>query len=138
MNTEEDIAIEVRPEISEETQKKLSALTVEEGQVIVHCKIVASLFSTVARIWPSTWLIDKFSDNRSKLVHLSGITKYPVWTEIPEGRTLYFTLVFSPLPKSCQVFDLLEEIPESGGFHVANIIRNVTDVYSVDLSEDAG
>ncbi len=62
---------------------------------------------------------------------------YSDWTEIPAGATLYFTLAFSPFPRSCLIFDFLEQIPESGGFYVADNLRNSTDVYHIDLSDDA-
>jgi hypothetical protein len=42
-------------------------------------------------------------------------------------------LIFGALPKKCHVFQLIEEIPEEGGFTVRNIIRNKTDVYEVDV-----
>jgi hypothetical protein len=49
------------------------------------------------------------------------------------GQTLIFTLVFSGLPKECKSFDLMEKIPEPGGFEIRNIRRNSTDVYHVDI-----
>jgi hypothetical protein len=33
------------------------------------------------------------------------------------------------LPKNCDSFDLIERIPEPGGFIYTNIKRNKTDVY---------
>ena len=134
---EEETAIETKPEISEETRKKLSAQVVAVGQVIVHCKLSSSSEGNVARISPSTYLIDRKSNNRSRLIYVEGITIFPFWTEVPTSATLYFTLVLSPLLKSCLIFDFLEQISESGGFHVADILRNSTDVYHIDLSDDA-
>jgi hypothetical protein len=55
----------------------------------------------------------------------------PEWTYVPEGKTSRFTLIFAPLPKSCEFFDLLEDIPETGGFFIQNIKRNKSDVYHV-------
>ncbi|MPN29566.1 hypothetical protein SDC9_177019 [bioreactor metagenome] len=46
-------------------------------------------------------------------------------------KDFWFTLVFSGLPDECTTFDLIEEIPEEGGFFVPNIKRNGTDVYRV-------
>ena len=40
---------------------------------------------------------------------------------------------FSGLPRSCTSFDLIERIPEPGGFEVRNIGRNKTDVYEVEF-----
>ena len=132
--TDEDIAIETSLIESEETKKKLLSKVDEEGQVIVNCKIAATFFDNVARIWETTFLIERKSNHRSLLIYIEGITKYPVWTEIPVRTTLYFRLIFSALPKSCKVFDFLEQIPEPGGFNISNIKRTRTDVYHVDLT----
>jgi hypothetical protein len=37
------------------------------------------------------------------------------------------------LPKKCTVFDLIEEIPEPGGFYIPNIQRNNSDVYHLEI-----
>ncbi len=106
----------------------------EESQVIVHCKFTATEDTSLIRIWNSTFLFPKGSNRRSKLVHTENITLYPVWTPVEKGHTLNFTLIFTALPKNCDFFDLVEEIPQSGGFSVTNIKRNKSDVYTVDLS----
>ena len=98
--------------------------------IIVHCSHT-SLFGCIIRIWSSTVLIDKESGNRSRLLHALNITIAPQWTEVPEGFTARFTLIFTPLPKTCDFFDLLEDIPETGGFHIEGIKRNKSDVYHV-------
>jgi hypothetical protein len=85
------------------------------------------------RIWKTTFLVDKGSGSRSRLVHAENISFAPVWTEIPDGGTYSFLLIFSGLPKSCQQFDLLEDIPQSGGFFIPDISRNQTDVYHIDI-----
>jgi hypothetical protein len=102
--------------------------------VIVHCKIKAEEADTFARIWETTYLLDNYSDHESRLLYNEGIVRHPFWTLIPAGTTLYFTLVFSALPKSCTAFDFQEIIPEPGGFCVQHIRRNSTDVYSIDLT----
>jgi len=121
-------------EISDETRAKLLNLEDEECQVTVHCKIAAPFFDTVARIWETTYLVDNKSKHKSILLHINGVTRYPIWTEIPKGTTLNFTLIFSKLPVGCQSFDFLEEIPEPGGFYVGKIKRNTIDVYHIELS----
>jgi hypothetical protein len=127
--------IETDVEISSKAREKLLFSVEEEGQVTVHCKIQAPPEGTLARIWETTFLIDHQSNHRSRLLHAEGITLYPEWTEVPGSTTLYFTLVFSQLPKSCSEFDFLEQISEPGGFYIANLKRNVTDVYHINLSE---
>jgi len=50
-----------------------------------------------------------------------------------EGTTVRFTLIFSSLPKTCEVFDLIEEVPS--GFEVYDIKRNSSDVYNVTIED---
>ncbi len=102
----------------------------EEKAVIVHCTYNAEIDGGV-RIWKSTFLIDKASGDRSAMHHAENISIAPEWTYVPEGKTYRFTLIFTPLPKSCEFFDLLEDIPQAGGFFIQNIKRNKSDVYSV-------
>ena len=78
-------------------------------------------------------LVDKTSSARSKLVHAENISVAPQWTQIPDGVTYNFLLIFSALPKACKLFDLIEDIPQAGGFFVPNISRNDTDVYHIDI-----
>lgn len=126
---------ETEVEIEEDVITRLLANTEEAGQVIVHCRIKAAEADTYARIWNSTYLLDNHSDHKSELLYSEGIVRHPFWQLIPMGTTLYFTLVFSALPRTCTSFDFREIIPEPGGFHVERIPRNSTDVYSIDLTE---
>ena len=130
----EAVETDINPVISDETKKKLAAQIYEEGQVTVHCTISSVSEESCVRIWRTTYLIDKQSDHRSKLLHIEGVSQYPVWTIVPPTRTLHFTLIFSALPGSCKVFDFLEQIPEPGGFVYPGIRRNSTDIYRVDFS----
>jgi hypothetical protein len=104
----------------------------EEKVVIVHCSCKSPIDSGI-RIWKTTVLIDKASGNRSTLHHAENITVAPEWTNIQAGKTFRFTLIFAPLPKSCEYFDLLEDIPEAGGFFIQNIKRNKSDVYHINI-----
>ena len=85
------------------------------------------------RIWKTTYLVDSVSGTRSNLVHAENISMAPVWTQIPDGGKYNFLLIFSGLPRSCQKFDLIEEISQPGGFFIQDISRNETDVYHIDL-----
>ena len=107
----------------------------EESQVIIHCSMTADEYANAARIWSSTFIIDNQSGKRCQLVFADGITMYPNWTYIEEGSSLNFTLIFNGLPKSCQSFDLVEIIPQAGGFEYRKINRNKSDVYHVEFSE---
>ena len=104
----------------------------EENTVIVHCTYNSDFGGSI-RIWKSTFLIAKPSGERSRLLHAENITIAPVWTPTPAGKKFRFTLIFSGLPKDCEFFDLLEDIPESGGFFISNIKRNKQDVYHVNI-----
>ena len=130
-----DIAVKPVIEVSNEVKEQLLSKVEEEGQVTIHCKVVAEAFPILYRIWDSTYLIDKQSKHRSSLLFSEGITRYPYWTPVPPNTTTYFTLIFSALPKSCKVFDFFEQIPEPGGFYKSNIARTSTDVYHVDLTD---
>jgi len=103
----------------------------EESQVIVHCHMDCTEFADAARIWPSTFLIDNATGIRYPMVYKENITLYPNWTHIPEGSSLNFTLFFKGLPKSCKSFDLIEVIPQPGGFECKKIPRNKDDVYYI-------
>lgn len=102
----------------------------EEKQVIVHFTLYGGS-GDAARIWKSTYLIDVETQVRYPLLWAEGISFAPKWTLISPERPLEFTLIFKGLPKSCKVFDLLEIIPEQGGFELRNIRRNNSDVYYV-------
>lgn len=83
------------------------------------------------RIWPTTFLIAKDVNHRSQLIHAENIPYYPIWKPVALGSRTRFTLIFSGLPADCARFDMVEDIPEPGGFIVRNIPRNELDVYEV-------
>ncbi|MBC7863257.1 MAG: hypothetical protein IAF38_09805 [Bacteroidia bacterium] len=119
--------------ISEETKEELKQFSLEEGQVIVHCLFPPNEDDFFIRVWQTTFLIDRTSSHKSGLLHAEAITLFPDWTHVPAQTAKRFTLIFSRLPSSCKVFDLVEEIPQSGGFFVNGIVRSSTDVYEVKL-----
>lgn len=98
----------------------------------VHLSFTAYVMDGI-RIWPSTYLICRSSGHRSPLVHAEGIPYAPTWLALPPGKLVAFTLLFAALPRACSLFDLVEEIPEDGGFHVPGIARNGMDVYRLGL-----
>jgi len=119
-------------EVDKQLLTELMALTKEEKQVIVHCLFDArNMMGAKIRIWPSTFLYDVGSAHRSDLVHADNISFCPQWTDIPEGKVAHFSLIFTGLSSACSSFDLVEEIPQEGGFKVTGIKRNDTDVYYV-------
>ena len=124
----------VKPEVNVEVFTRIDALTLEDSFVYVHCYFRNKWENMLIRIWKTTYLVDGLSGTRSKLLHAENISIAPVWTRIPDGQQYSFLLIFSGLPKSCKQFDLVEEIPEPGGFFIQNISRNEKDVYHIDVS----
>lgn len=113
-----------------EISTELKTLPSEESQVIIHGHFQTSSDShELIRIWRTTYLIPHDQYHKSRLLHFENITLYPEWTIIPLGSTYRFTLIFSGLPKGCKVFDLIEEIPQSGGFEIRDVARTKSDVY---------
>ncbi len=104
----------------------------EEGQVMVHIS-TRSEVDMYMRIWPTTFLVDHQGSSSAKLLRQYNISMAPEWTFIPGSSAYRFTLVFERLPKECVMFDLLEIIPEPGGFSWTNILRNKQDVYWLRL-----
>ena len=119
--------------IEEAIKQDIQEIVDEESQVIVHCTYAATAEGDMIRIWKSTFLYARDSTHKSTLINTQKISIYPCWTLIESGKAFFFTLIFSGLPRSCKSFDLIENIPEPGGFFVGNISRNNTDVYSVDV-----
>jgi hypothetical protein len=123
-------------QIESSTGKKVKEKVAEEKQVTVHCHYTCTNpYGMYIRIWPTTFLVSKDSDHKSTLVHAENIPYAPGWLAVPPGAKSQFTLIFTGLPKSCQRFDLVEEIPQEGGFFVGGIERNEMDVYEVKLDE---
>ncbi len=116
----------IEPALKEELLTNLD----ERGQVTVRCRFDSADFNLI-RIWRSTYLVCYDSGHRSELLHADGIAIAPQWMPVLPGAAAVFTLVFAPLPKECSAFDLVEDIPQAGGFHVAGIRRNRRDMYEV-------
>lgn len=127
------MSIFTSPKIRTATKAKdlLLEQTDECGFAVVHCQVDIAIECNL-RIWPSTFLIPAEGGCRCKLVHCEGISFFPEW-QLAEGPVARFTLYFEGLPKGCRTFDLVEIIPEPGGFESRNIVRNASDVYRVSL-----
>lgn len=111
------------------TKRKVKTLDSKERQTIVHCIYDPHI---AVRVWPSTFLVEKESGRRVKLITAFNISFAPEWTFGTENNR--FTLVFGGLSKGCTMFDLVEDIPLPDPFVVKNIPRNKTDVYEVRIS----
>jgi len=123
--TKKDTTIEITFLKSKKPLEKIK----EESQVTIHFKYTGSMWGNKIRIWKSTFLHAKGSSHRSSLLHVENISVHPTWTHVSAGETINFTLIFSGLPKDCESFDLIEDIPEPGGFIINDIKRNNSDVY---------
>ena len=120
-----------KPKFKPEVEFRVQAEVLLEKSTIVHCRLSGDYeYPAAIRIWPTTFLVQDNGD-RKKLLHAYNIAPYPNWKIVNEGHV--FTLIFEGLDKNCLLFDLLEDIPEIGGFKFENIKRNDTDVYWVDV-----
>ena len=124
----------LKPEVDSEVLTSIDPSTLEDSFVYVHCYFRNKWENMLIRIWKTTFLVDRTSGLRSQLLHAENISIAPSWTQIPDGIEYSFLLIFPGLPKSCKLFDLVEEISEPGGFLVNNISRNETDVYHINIS----
>ncbi|MGX9987449.1 hypothetical protein [Soonwooa purpurea] len=128
--------IKTKPIIETSLMEATKELEQLDKMVILHCRYQSiGFFEEKIRIWESTYLYDDASPNDiSFLIHCENISLYPQWTDVPPGKTFYFTLYFTGLSDSCKSFSLKEVIAESGGFFVPNIKRNKSDVYNVIIA----
>ena len=101
--------------------------------VYLHCHFYNEWPNALIRIWRTSYLVDPASGARSPLVHAENISIAPVWTLVRHRSTFRFLLIFAGLPKACRRFDLIEEIPQPGGFSIKDIQRNQQDVYHVEV-----
>ncbi len=111
------------------TAFETETLITTERCTIVHINYYG--FSAI-RIWPTTFLIQQ-NGERKKLLHAFNIAMYPDWKIVEYGHR--FTLLFEGLDRDCITFELLEDIPEPGGFHLKDFVRNDTDVYWAELND---
>jgi hypothetical protein len=123
----------VKPKVDVETLASIDPSSMEDSFVYVHCHFNNTSDDMLIRIWSTTFLVDRDSAARSQLIHAENISYAPQWTIIPRKGDFTFLLIFGGLPKSCLVFDMIEEIAQPGGFYIKNIKRNETDVYHIDL-----
>lgn len=125
--------IKTKPAVEVDVLTSIDPSVLEDSHVYVHCYFSNTSDDMLIRIWSSTYLIDRASGARSALIHAENISYAPQWTMIPKKGIFSFLLIFSGLPKDCVAFDLLEDIPQSGGFFIQGIKRNELDVYHVDI-----
>jgi hypothetical protein len=127
------IRVKIEPAIETitETEEIVETATLEEKerQTIVHC--VYNPMAAV-RVWPNTFLVEKESGKRAKLITAFNISFAPEWTFASTKNE--FTLIFEGLSKECTFFDLIEDIPLPDPFVVKDIPRNQTDVYYISLT----
>lgn len=122
-----------KPAIDVDVLSAIQANVLEEANVYVHCYLDNYEKDMLIRIWKTTFLVDRSTGAKSRLIHAENVSFAPLWTMVPDGVTYNFLLVFAALPKSCQEFDLIEQVPTSGGFHIRAIQRNMKDVYHINL-----
>jgi hypothetical protein len=127
------LAPEKKVLIGVDTLASIDPDVLEDSYVYVHCQFPIPAPGMLIRIWKTTVLKDCHSSGQSQLIHAENISYAPQWTLIPDQGVYSFLLIFSALPKACTLFDLVEEIPQPGGFLVKGIARNKTDVYRINI-----
>ncbi|MEZ4972846.1 MAG: hypothetical protein R2820_06020 [Cyclobacteriaceae bacterium] len=125
--------VKAKPEVDIDILEKIQPGSLEDSYVYVHCRCHNAGDDLLVRIWRSTFLIDQTSSDKSQMIHAENITIAPQWTIVPRNSTHNFLLVFCSLPSTCKVFDLVEQIPQPGGFEVRGIRRNESDVYRISI-----
>ena len=125
--------VKPKPEIGIDVLTSISPQTLEDSHIYVHCYFDNIYKDMLIRIWKTTFLVDKASGTRAGMLHAENISIAPQWTLIADGSTFRFLLIFSSLPKSCERFDFVEEITQTGGFLVKDILRNKEDVYHITI-----
>ncbi len=123
----------IKPAIDTDILVSIATDLQTDSFIYVHCYFENLGEDMLIRIWKSTFLVDSTSSSKAKLVHVENISLAPQWTIIPGGVMFHFLLIFTSLPTSCSQFDLIEDIPQPGGFVVKNIPRNERDVYHIDV-----
>ena len=131
--TTEDPPVITRPAVDPDVVTSIEPGTLEDAHVYIHCRFNSGNMEMMVRIWSTTILIDHASSATSGLLHAENISMAPQWTRVPSHTHYSFLLIFAGLPKSCTRFDFKEDIPQPGGFYVAGIPRNETDVYHIEL-----
>lgn len=126
--------VKANPSIDTDILFSIHPELLNDSYMYVHLHVKHAVEELLIRIWRTTFLIGKNGEGRAGLVHAENITYAPVWTLVPKNFDYVFLLIFGGLPKSCRVFDLVEEISQPGGFYVGDISRNETDVYHIDLN----
>lgn len=125
--------VKTKPEVDSEVLEAIDPNTLDDSYVYVHCHFKNDGGEMLIRIWRSTFLIDRASGARAELLHAENISYAPLWSVVPPRSEYTFLLIFSGLPKDCTSFDLIEDIPQPGGFFVSAIQRNNRDVYHVNI-----
>jgi len=122
-------------DIDADILRKFQEQIQEAGQVIVHCVSTDTMgWGMYIRIWPTTYLLDHESSHRSEMVHIENIVLAPDWQYLAPTEKLHYSLIFSGLPKSCTIFDLIEFGEGKNCFSALNIDRNESDIYYVKLN----
>ena len=96
----------------------------DKGQVTIHMR---TRWGGGVRIWSSIKLLCRTTGTEAKFIHAVGLSPFPTWTRVEPGGK--YTLLIEALPSNCRAFDIIEDIPQPGGFVVEDIVRNGKDVY---------
>lgn len=129
----EEPPVKAKPSVDTEILFSIHPELLNDSYVYVHCSFNNTFKDMLIRIWKTTFLVDRSSAAKAPLIHAENISYAPQWTLIPDNSVYTFLLIFNGLPKSCKLFDLVEEISQPGSFYIPNIHRNDRDVYHVRI-----
>ncbi len=109
-----------------------------ESQTIIHCKIKAYVIAPYggwANISPNTYLINRQSNERLKLIYSENIPYAPHRHFFRNTHDcLIFTLVFQKIPETWTSFCLYEEADFGDGFYVGEVPKNKSGVYRIRVN----
>jgi hypothetical protein len=109
-----------------------------ESQTIIHCKIKAyEIFQQGgwANISPNTYLLNRESNERLKLIYTENIPLAPHRHFFRHPKDcLHFTLLFKKIPETWKTFCLYEETALGDGFFVSEIAKNKSGVYRISIN----
>ena len=100
--TVEPPPVKSKPEVELDVLLAIQSMYDEDAFIYVHCYFKNQWTDMLIRIWKTTFLIDRNSSSRAKLVHAENISYAPQWTLIADGKTHHFLLIFTSLPKECK------------------------------------
>lgn len=111
----------------------------EEAQTIFQCKYSATKSSSTLNIYSTTYLINRLTGARLKMLSAFNIPYAPYKHDFyTVGECLDFILIFPPLPEGWDQFDLVEISRVDDPLECLGLQRNCSGVYQLQFTEEGG